>query len=86
MKSDQSKSKELTPEQLEQGKRWVESWRRAGIEMERLRREKLANMDTNDELELLFGNIDPYLKQRAKSRTSGLIEQQRIFMKAAKCD
>jgi hypothetical protein len=72
-----------TPEQLEQGRRWVEAWREAGREMERLRREELRSLDAQRAIALLCGPADYRVPPRAPKPTSGLIEQQRWFKKVA---
>ena len=41
MDSETSSLSNWTPEQVQQGRRWVQAWREAGREMERLRREEL---------------------------------------------
>jgi hypothetical protein len=55
----------------------------AGTELERIRREELRNLDTYRAIELLCGNADYTTPPRAPRPTSGLVEQQRWFMKAA---
>ncbi len=72
-----------TPEQIAQGKLWVEAWKRAGPELERIRRQELRTGDMDREVELLCGPADYHHPPRAPLPTSGLIEQQRWFMKAA---
>jgi hypothetical protein len=72
-----------TPEQIALGRRWVETWRKAGPELERLRREELRALDVQRAIALLCGPVDYRLPPRAPKPTSGLIEQQRLFMKAA---
>lgn len=71
-----------TPEQIAQGKRWVQAWRRTGEAMERLRREELRRLDATKTIALLCGPGDYRTAPRAPKPTSGLIEQQRWFMKA----
>lgn len=60
-------------------KRWVDTWRRAGPELERIRREELAAVDTQQAVAAL---ADVFLYARAHfppPPTSGLVEQQRWF-------
>ena len=73
-----------TPEQIAQGKRWVETWRLAGADLERISRQELRELDTYRAIELLCGDFDYTVPPRAPLPTSGLIEMQRKFMKAAK--
>ncbi len=72
-----------TPEQVEQGRRWVQAWRVAGQEMERLRREELRRLDAYRAIALLCGPADYHVPPRAPKATSGLVEQQYWFKKAA---
>jgi hypothetical protein len=72
-----------TPEQIEQGRRWVTAWREAGQAMERLRREELRRLDAYRAIELLCGPADYHVPPRAPKPTSGLVEQQYWFKKAA---
>jgi hypothetical protein len=72
-----------TPEQIEQGRRWVQAWREAGQEMERLRREDLRRLDAYRAIALLCGPADYHVPPRAPKPTSGLVEQQYWFKKAA---
>ena len=67
-------------------KRWVETWRRAGEELERLRRAEIASIDTREAIRQIFGSDvashGPALP--APSPTSGLIEQQAWFTRIQK--
>jgi hypothetical protein len=75
-----------TPEQVALGRRYVEIWKQTGIELERLRREELRRLDPQRAIALLCGPADYRVPPRAPKATSGLIEQQRWFMKALKRD
>jgi hypothetical protein len=57
--------------------RWVETWRRAGAELEAIRRVELASVDTREALRQIFEGELPILPPSAP--TSGLIEQQAWF-------
>ncbi|MBI2435819.1 MAG: hypothetical protein HYV26_23430 [Candidatus Hydrogenedentes bacterium] len=72
-----------TPEQIAQAKLWVETWKKAGPELEAIRREELRNLDGQKAIAALCGPADYTVEPRAPKPTSGLIEQQRWFMKAA---
>jgi hypothetical protein len=72
-----------TPEQIAQGRRWVQAWKEAGEAMEQLRRQELRSLDPLRAIALLCGPADYTVPPRAPKPTSGLIEQQRWFMKAA---
>ena len=83
MESEPSSLAEWTPEQIALGRRWVQAWRQAGPELERLRREELRRADSVRAIALLCGPADYRVPPRAPKPTSGLIEQQRWFLKAA---
>jgi len=75
-----------TPEQIAQGKRWVDAWKRAGEAMEELRRTELRQLDPYRAIELLCGPADYHVPPRSPKPTSGLVEQQRWFMKVPRHD
>ncbi len=83
MNSESSSLAEWTPEQIALGRRWVQAWKEAGEDLERLRRDELRQLDTGRAVALLCGPADYRVPPRAPKPTSGLIEQQRLFMKAA---
>jgi hypothetical protein len=58
-------------------RRWVETWRRAGEELERLRQDEIASIDTQAAIRQIFGSQRPDVP--VPSPTSGLIEQQAWF-------
>ena len=84
MASRFSKLTDWTPEQIAMGKRWVQAWKEAGPELERLRRQELRRLDVARTIALLCGPADYTVPPRAAKPTSGLVEQQRWFMKAAR--
>jgi hypothetical protein len=59
-------------------RRWVETWRRAGEELERLRREEMRSVDTREAVRQIFGSAMPAVPAPP---TSGLVEQQAWFAK-----
>jgi hypothetical protein len=72
-----------TPEQLALGKKWVETWRLAGQDLERIRRKEIRELDTYKTISLLCKSADYTRPPYAPKPWSGLIEQQRWFKKAA---
>jgi hypothetical protein len=72
-----------TPEQAALGKRWLETWQRAGVELERIRRKEIRDLDTYQSIKLLCGPRDYTIAPYAPKPWSGLVEQQRWFKKAA---
>ena len=81
--ADNSPLLDWTPEQIALGRRWVETWRLAGVDLERIRRAELRALDTMRAIEMLCGPADYTKPPRAPRPGSGLVEQQRLFAKAA---
>lgn len=71
---------DLTP-----ARRWVNVWKSAGIELERIRERELRDVDTTEALALLMGHADYTVAPFAPSPDSGLVDQQRWFARAARC-
>lgn len=72
-----------TPEQVALGKRWVETWKLAAVDLERIKRKEILELDTYKAISLLCGTADYTKPPHAPKPWSGLIEQQRWFKKAA---
>jgi hypothetical protein len=83
MSTEPSGLSDWTPEQIALGRRWVEAWRLAGPELERLRRAELRQLDPQRAIALLCGEADYHVPPRQARPNSGLVEQQRWFKKAA---
>ena len=83
MSVEPSSLADWTPEQIIQGKRWVQAWKEAGAAMEQLRRQELRRLDAHRAIAMLCGPADYRVPPRAPKPTSGLIEQQHWFVKAA---
>jgi hypothetical protein len=60
----------------------VETWRRAGEELELLRRIEIESADTREAVGQIFGSDGPALPE--PSPTSGLVEQQAWFARIQK--
>ena len=86
MSLEASSFADWTPEQIAQGKLWVKAWKAAGKDLEQLRRDELRRLDPTASIALLCGPADYRTPPRAPKPTSGLVEQQRWFMKAARRD
>jgi hypothetical protein len=59
-------------------RRWVETWRRAGTELEEIRRREIRATNTQEAIRQIFGDdgvVDPW----PAPTTSGLIELQAWF-------
>lgn len=68
----------------DQYRRYVESWERAGLELERIRREELRALDTRKEVAGMDALADIALRFGAPRETSGLVEMQKWFMELAR--
>lgn len=62
-------------------RRWADRWQKAGAELERLRAEELLHTDVCQSIELLEDAFQSALINYPASPTSGLVEQQRWFMR-----
>jgi len=62
-------------------KQWVENWKRVGPILEKIKAEELRNPDYHKELEGLLPMCDLACAHAEPSKTSGLVEQQRLFAK-----
>lgn len=72
-----------TPEHIALCKEWVETWRLAGQDLERIRRKKIRGLDTYQAILRLYESADYTQPPYAPILWSGLIEQQDWFKKAA---
>jgi hypothetical protein len=60
---------------------WVSAWKRAGPALDAVKRSELRRLRTSAALEQLRDHFDYALRTAKKTKTSGLVEQQRIFRK-----
>jgi hypothetical protein len=58
-------------------RQWVETWRRAGIELDEIRRREIESTDTQEAIRQIFGPGD-WIEAPPRT-TSGLVEQQAWF-------
>ncbi len=72
-----------SPDQIALARRWVKTWQQAGPRLERVRKEELRRLDPQRAIALLCGEADYTVPPRAPRPMSGLVEQQRWFMKMA---
>jgi hypothetical protein len=61
-----------TDEQIAQGKRWVQAWKAAAPELERIRRDELRRLDPLHAIALLCGPADYSVAPPAPKPTSEL--------------
>lgn len=66
----------------EEMKNWLENWKRLGPILEKIEAEELRGQDYNDGLEGFIPLLNWCCKHAEPRTTSGLVEQQRYFMKA----
>jgi len=66
----------------EEAREYVERWRKAGPELEKVRREELRALKDADSLRLFNSLLEFGSLHHQNRPTSGLVEQQRIFQKA----
>lgn len=85
MRMDWSFAKSLS--EKEQMKLWVETWKRTGPELERIKRAELRALSeeegTRRAISVMEARADDRWKNSKRRMSSGLIEQQRLFMRFA---
>lgn len=60
-------------------RQWVETWRRAGPELEEIRRREIEFADTREAVRQIFGSSESFFRDLEAPTTSGLVEQQAWF-------
>jgi hypothetical protein len=60
---------------------WVETWKKAGKALEEIKRHKLQSYNYPENQEIIDSMLQFAYKHRKPRLTSGLVEQQRWFMK-----
>jgi hypothetical protein len=66
----------------EEAREFVERWRKAGPELEKVRREELRALTDAEARELFRSLLELASLHRQNRPTSGLVQQQRLFQKA----
>jgi len=84
MKDRPSALASWSPQQVADARRWVETWELAGPDLERIHRREIRELDTYKTIALLCGPADYTKPPRAPKPWSGLVEQQKYFMRAGK--
>jgi hypothetical protein len=69
----------LPPDEREMIKRWIEAWKAAGPELEKMRAEDIRSADTALAIEQLADAFASALYLHRPRPDSGLVEQQRWF-------
>jgi hypothetical protein len=86
MTSSASPLEGRSAEEIQVSKRWIETWRRADAALQAVRHRELRDLDGRQGIALLVGPADYHAEPRLARASSGLVEQQRWFMKARKRD
>jgi hypothetical protein len=63
---------------------FIERWRRAGPELERIRKEELRNYDYNKNLAIIDSLLQLGVDHAVPRTTSGLVELQKLLHKRRK--
>lgn len=67
-----------------QNRAWVENWAKVGPKLEAIRRRELRQMTYQQRIEAIDTLLQIGCRFAKPRRTSGLVEQQRLFQKARK--
>jgi hypothetical protein len=62
-------------------RRWVETWKQAGPELEAIRRKEIEKIDTLESLAALEGAFNHATRNLPARDSSGLVEMQKWFAK-----
>jgi len=71
----------MTDDEKQQLKQWVETWKRAGPELERFRYQELRSQTHEHSLAIVQDVLELGYQFARPRQTSGLVEQQRLFRK-----
>ena len=74
----------MTEEERALAKRWVETWKAAGPLLEKVREDDIRASVTADGFRVFDGFVKAALINHPPKPWSGLVEQQRWFMKMAR--
>lgn len=73
---------EMTEIEKTRARAWIENWERLGPKLDALRLEKLRSVNTAEAIESLQSAYRSARLHCPSRRSSGLVEQQRWFMRA----
>jgi hypothetical protein len=62
-------------------RRWVETWKQAGSELEAIRRKEIENINVLESLDALEGAFNYATRTLPPRPSSGLVEMQKWFAK-----
>jgi hypothetical protein len=72
----------MTEIEREEGRIFIETWRRAGPVLEQIRLQELREFDSRKQWRIVDSLFDLGVRLGQPRNTSGLVEQQRIFRTA----
>jgi hypothetical protein len=72
---------EMTEQEKADARKWIEAWKRATPELERMRRQDIRDADTARSIPAFDGLFEAAVRDFPPKPTSGLVEQQRLFRK-----
>ena len=75
---------EMTEQERARALTWINAWKRAGPEMEKMRREDIRQADTASSIPAFDGLFENAVRNFPPKQTSGLVEQQRDFQRSKK--
>ena len=81
MSSDRLVSDNKAMEEGEAIRRWVETWKRAGPELEAIRRKEIEKINVLESLAALEDAFNYALRELPPRQSSGLVEMQSWFAK-----
>jgi hypothetical protein len=73
---------EMSGEEKARTRQWIEAWRRAGPELERMRRDEIRRANTVASIPAFDGLFESVVRNFPPKPFSGLVEQQRCFRRA----
>ena len=65
----------------ENAQQWIESWKRASATLNAVKRYELRNCDLAKDQAIVDGRLQWAFENRELRLSSGLVEQQRLFIK-----
>jgi hypothetical protein len=73
---------EMSEQEKTRARQCIEAWRRAGPELDRMRREDIRRADTPAAIRAFDGLFESVVRDFPPKPMSGLVEQQRWFRRA----
>ena len=74
----------MTAEERQLARRWAQTWKEAGPELEAFRRQEIRATDTPRSIPAFDGLFERAVRDFPPKPTSGLVEQHRLFMAGRK--